>query len=109
MHTSFARELRKSSTEAEKMLWRRLRLRQIGGYKFRRQQPVGAYIVDFVCFEKKLIVELDGGQHAERVSYDGERTAWLESQGFNVLRFWNHEVLGQIEAVKSVIYRALME
>lgn len=103
MHTAQARRLRKNPTEAERILWRQLRLRQIEGYKFRRQQPVGQYIVDFVCFEHRLVIELDGGQHSEQVAYDTERTAWLQTQGFRVLRFWNHEVLRDAEAVTRVI------
>ncbi len=102
-----ARELRKNPTEAEQVLWRHLRMRQLGGFKFRRQQPLGPYIVDFVSFEKALIIELDGGQHSEQVAYDSERTAWLATQGFRVLRFWNDQVLKQIEAVKEVISEAL--
>ncbi len=107
MNTTKARELMKNPTEAERMLWNHLRLRQFGGHKFRRQQPLGPYIVDFVCLEKKLIVEVDGGQHSEQVAYDKERSAWLEAQGFRVLRFWNHEVLKEIEVVKEVIAEAL--
>lgn len=105
-----ARELRKNPTEAEKVLWRHLRLRQIVGQKFRRQQPIGPYIVDFVCNEKKLIVEIDGGQHAEPSVYDHDvkRTAWLETQGFHVLRFWNHQVLKETDAVKEVISNSLL-
>ena len=102
-----ARELRKNPTEAERKLWKHLRLHQIGGYKFRRQQPLGQYILDFVCLEKRLIVELDGGQHSEQIVYDSERTEWLEAQGFRVLRFWNNEVLKEIEVVKEVIAEAL--
>jgi very-short-patch-repair endonuclease len=98
-----ARELRKNLTEAELTLWKHLRLRQFGGYKFRRQQPIGKYIVDFVCLEKRLIIEVDGGQHSEQVSYDLERSAWLEEQGFRVLRFWDNQVLKETEAVKEVI------
>lgn len=94
-------------TEAERALWRHLRLRQVGGAKFRRQQPIGPYILDFVCFEKKLVIEVDGGQHSEQGAYDGERSAWLEAEGFRVLRFWNHDVLGQIEAVAEAIMEAL--
>ena len=75
------RELRKNSTEAEGLLWKNLRLRQIEGYKFRRQQPIGEYIVDFVCFERRLIVGVDGGQHAEKIAYDSKRDEWLKSQG----------------------------
>jgi very-short-patch-repair endonuclease len=104
-----ARELRKHMTEVERTLWRHLRLRQFGGFKFRRQHPIGQYIVDFVCLEKRLIVEVDGGQHSEQVRYDTERTAWLESQGFSLLRFWNNQVLEETEAVKEVIMGALVE
>jgi very-short-patch-repair endonuclease len=82
-------------------------MRQVDGLKFRRQHPLGSYIVDFVCLEKRLIVELDGGQHAEQVNSDTERTAWLEAHGFRVLRFWNHDVLRDTEAVKEVISKAL--
>ncbi len=109
MTKAHARTLRKNPTDAELELWKHLRLRQLEGNKFRRQQPLGQYIVDFVCFEKKLIVELDGGQHAELVVSDAERTAWLESQGFRVLRFWNHHVFGDIEAIKEVIREALLQ
>ena len=109
MSTLRARQLRSHPTEVETKLWRHLRLRQIGGYKFRRQQPLGSYIVDFICLEKKLVVELDGGQHAARISEDAQRTTWLESQGFHVLRFWNHQVLGEMETVKAVIYQTLLD
>jgi very-short-patch-repair endonuclease len=102
-----ARELRNNPTEAERLLWRHLRLRQIGGYKFRRQQPVGRYIVDFVCLEKRLIVELDGGQHQKQASYDARRSAWLQAQGFHILRFWDHEVLKHVEAVRDAIWEAV--
>ena len=102
-----ARELRRNPTEAERRLWKHLRLRQIGGYKFRRQQSLGPYIVDFVCLGKRVVVEVDGGQHSEQIAYDTERSAWLEAQGFRVLRFWNHEVLKEIEVVKEVIAEAL--
>ena len=101
------RELRKNLTDAEKRLWRHIRNRQLLGCKFRRQAPIGKYIVDFVCFEKRVIIELDGGQHALRQEDDHHRTAWLESQGFTVIRFWNHDVLREVEAVKEVIVRSL--
>ena len=107
MNKGRARELRKNLTEAEHMLWRNLRLRQLGGCKFRRQQPIGKYIVDFVCFEKRLIVEVDRGQHSENINYDSERDAWLEKQGFSVLRFWDNQVLKEMEAVEEVIVGAL--
>ena len=82
-------------------------MRQINGYKFRRQQPIGHYVVDFVSFERRLIIELDGGQHAQHVAYDSKRTAWLESQGYQVLRFWNNQVLKEMEPVKAVILQSL--
>ncbi|MGH7887599.1 MAG: endonuclease domain-containing protein [Candidatus Binatia bacterium] len=102
-----ARALRRNPTDAEKFLWRGLRFWQIDGYKFRRQQPLGRYIVDFICFEKKLIIEIDGGQHAEQVKYDAERDAWLCAQGFSVLRFWNNDVLQNINGVKESILSKL--
>ena len=83
-------------------------MKQMAGNRFRRQQSIGPYIVDFVCLEKKFVIELDGGQHAERTVYDAERTAWLESQGFRVLRFWNNQVLEEIETAKEVIWKELM-
>ncbi len=94
-----ARALRGGMTDAEQRLWRELRGRRFAGLKFRRQKPLGRYIVDFVCLERGLIVELDGGQHAEQVVYDRQRDAWLNSQGFVVLRFWNHDVLQQTDTV----------
>jgi len=102
-----ARELRKNLTEAERTLWKYLRLRQFDGNKFRRQQPIGKYIVDFVCFEKKLIVEVDGGQHNEQVIYDSERNEWLKKQGFRILRFWNNQILKEIDGVEGSIMEAL--
>jgi very-short-patch-repair endonuclease len=107
--TASAREMRKNFTDAELKLWKRLRNRLTYSEKFRRQQPIGKYIVDFVCLEKKLIVEVDGGQHGEQIAYDNERTAWLESEGYRVLRFWNIEVLEDVEIVLDVIVRALDE
>ena len=103
---TMARTLRKKFTDAEQKLWKHLRGRQIGGEKFRRQQPLGKYVVDFVCLEKKLIVKVDGGQHAAS-EYDKERTLWLESEGFRVIRFWNNEVPGDIGIVLDVIYREM--
>jgi adenine-specific DNA-methyltransferase len=82
-------------------------MRQVNGYKFRRQRPVGPYIVDFVCLEKKLIVELDGGQHADQKRYDARRDSWLMCHGYDVLRFWNHDVLTNTDSVVEVIFRAL--
>ena len=102
-----ARQLRSQSTDAERLLWAWLR-RRAAGPKFRRQQPIGSYIVDFVSFESRLIVEVDGGQHALDTAYDSARTAWLESQGYRVLRFWDNEVLKEIDAVADAIWQALV-
>jgi very-short-patch-repair endonuclease len=102
-----AQELRKSSTDAESRLWLRLKNRNLGGFKFRRQHPIPPYIVDFVCLERKLIVELDGGQHAGQIDRDAERTAYLESRGFRVIRYWNNDTLTQTEIVLDDILRQL--
>ena len=102
-----ARQLRAAMTDAERRLWQSLRLRQFNGYKFRRQHPLGSYVVDFVCVEAKLVVEVDGGQHSERQDYDTSRTEWLRQRGFRVVRFWNHEVMTDIDAVQAVIWEAL--
>lgn len=105
--TGLARSLRKRPTEAEKLLWRYLSGKQLQGLKFRRQEPIGDYIVDFVCFSKRLIIEVDGGQHAIEREKDITRDEWLLSQGFKVLRFWNNEVLRNLEGVSDVILREL--
>ena len=102
-----ARELRNNPTYAERVLWGHLRFWQLDGYKFRRQQPLGRYIVDFVCLEKRVIVELDGGQHAQQAYLDAERDRWLRDEGFTILRFWNHDVLKDVGAVKELIYKTL--
>jgi very-short-patch-repair endonuclease len=88
-----ARQLRRNPTDVERSLWQRLRFWQVDHCKFRRQQPLGNYIVDFVCLQKKLIVELDGGQHGDETNYDTQRDTWLRHQGFTILRFWNNDVL----------------
>ncbi|NOX92703.1 MAG: endonuclease domain-containing protein [Gammaproteobacteria bacterium] len=106
---NLARNLRQLSTDAEHRLWQQLRNRQACGAKFRRQHPVPPYIVDFVCLEKKLVIEADGEQHIEQQTYDEKRTAFLEARGFQVLRFWNNEILTQTEDVLDVIFRALNE
>ena len=103
----FARELRRNQTETERLVWHHFRSRRFGKFKFRRQVTIGDYIVDFVCFDKRLIVELDGGQHSLRREYDAHRTAWLEAQGFRVVRYWNHDVLRDWETVAEAIWRAL--
>jgi len=107
MNTRNARELRKNLTDAERRLWQQLKRRQIATVKFRRQQPMGPFIADFVCFERRVIVEVDGGQHAEHVPCDEQRTCWLEAQGYSVLRFWNNDVLANTEAVVQAILDAV--
>ena len=107
MNTKSARELRNNLTDAERRLWQKLKRRQIATVTFRRQQPIGAFIVDFVCFERRVIVEVDGGQHSEQVPYDEQRTRWLEAQGYLVLRFWNNDVLANTEAVAQAILDAV--
>lgn len=94
-------------TDAEQKLWRGLRLEQLGGFRFRRQYPVGSFVADFACVEARLIIEVDGGQHAEHVAEDASRTAYLESKGFRVLRFWNDQVLKETELVLEEILRVL--
>lgn len=102
-----ARQMRKELTDAERKLWAHLRRRQIEGHKFRRQHPIGPYIVDFVCLERRLIIEVDGSQHRQRVSLDARRDAWLASVGFRVLRFWDNQVLSEMAAVMEAIAEAL--
>lgn len=102
-----AKALRMQQTEAEKMLWRHLRNRQLESCKVRRQHPIGKYIVDLVCIEKRLIIEIDGGQHMEQTEYDAVRSAFLEAQGYSVLRFWNNDVLNRMNEVLGVICAAL--
>lgn len=100
--TTFAKKLRHDATDAEKLLWRHVRAHRLDGRKFKRQEAIGSYIVDFVYYEAKLAVELDGGQHFESAS-DKQRDSWLASQGFQVLRFWDNEVLTNIEGVLETI------
>jgi very-short-patch-repair endonuclease len=105
--TERARNLRQASTEAERKLWSLVRNRKIAGCKFRRQVPIDNYFADFACLGARLIVELDGGQHAEQVAYDATRTQHLESCGWTVLRFWNRQVLDNPEGVAMAIRSAL--
>ena len=102
-----ARHLRANMTDTERLLWRHLRMRQIQDFKFRRQAPIGHYIVDFVSLEAKLIIEVDGGHHARQVAKDSLRTSWLNSQGFKVLRFWDMEVLKETGSVLEAIWKEL--
>jgi len=98
---NLGRELRRQGTHAERVLWLKLRNKQLAGIKFRRQQPLGDYIVDFISFDKKIIVEIDGGQHNEELiaGQDEIRTAWLIGQGFRVIRFWNNDVIDNLDGV----------
>ncbi len=101
-----ARELRRASTEAEKRLWRALRVK-LAQFKWRRQMPIGPYFVDFACFAEKLIIELDGGQHADAAGYDEARSRIIEAQGYRVLRFWNNDVLSNTNGVLERIMQEL--
>ena len=104
-----ARTLRRQSSDAERLLWQHLRARRRMGYKFRRQVVIQAYIVDFVCLESRLVIEANGGQHSNQVGYDARRTIRLEDMGYRVIRFWNQEVLGELEGVLEQIRAALIE
>ena len=103
--TPVARNLRNNLTDAEKRLWKHLRFKQFEGLRFRRQQPLGPYIVDFVNFDKRIVIEVDGGQHDENPQGDIERDNWLRAQHFEVLRFWNNDVIRNMEGVLEIIRR----
>jgi very-short-patch-repair endonuclease len=103
-----ARRLRGNATDAERALWRRLRSRSLGGHKFVRQEPVGPYTVDFICREARLVIEVDGGQHADN-QHDVVRDKWLASHNYRVLRFWNNDVLGNVAGVLETIATALAD
>jgi very-short-patch-repair endonuclease len=103
------RALRNNMSDAEQALWHLLRYRQVSGLKFRRQHPFGDYILDFVCIGKKLVVEVDGGQHGRQAGYDENRTKELQAASFRVLRFWNNEVLEEIESVREKIWIVVQE
>jgi len=104
--STIARTLRRDATEAEKRVWRTLRAHQVGA-KFRRQQPIESYVVDFVSFEHRLVIEIDGGQHSDADEYEEKRTRCLEANGFRILRFWNNEVMQNLEGVLERIIAAL--
>lgn len=104
-----ARTLRRENSDAESVLCRELQARRLMGYKFRRQMVITPYIVDFVCLEAGLIIEADGGQHSRQAVYDARRTALLEALGYRVMRYWNHEILRELETVLEKIRTALME
>ena len=109
MVSKIARYLRKHPTEAERKLWSYLRRKQLHGSRFRRQRPIGPYIVDFVCLERSLIIEVDGGQHAEQIAKDEARARFLEQEGFRVMRFWNNDVLANIDGVLQAISHDLQK
>ena len=102
----FARRLRRDMTDAERLLWRHLRQRQLDGHRFRRQHPIGRFVVDFVCLEQHLVIEVDGGQHADS-TFDDRRSRFLAQEGFCVVNFWNHDVLCNIEGVVASILQSL--
>ncbi|MEO8365369.1 MAG: DUF559 domain-containing protein [Pseudoxanthomonas sp.] len=103
-----ARELRRGMTLAERRLWNILRLRRLDGFRFRRQCPIGPYIADFACVEARLVAEVDGGQHMDCTT-DGSRDAFLRRKGFHVLRFWNNELMANLEGVRALIAQRLAE
>ncbi len=109
MSIARARRLRKQMTDAEKRLWSHLRRDGLDGNHFRRQKPVGPFVADFVCVARRLVIEVDGGQHAEHAGADARRTAFLERRGYRVVRFWNNEVLANTEGVLETIRIALNE
>lgn len=104
-----ARDLRVHPTAAERALWQSLRHRQFAGHKFRRQVPLGDYIVDFASLDARLVIEVDGGQHIEQHEQDAARDAWLRDQGFRVLRFWDSQALTAIDEVNEAIWQALTQ
>lgn len=107
LKSGLQRRLRNTMTDAELRIWQCLRRRQMDGFKFRRQHPFDDYVLDFVCLEAMLVIEVDGGQHGDNAARDMIRTAALEKAGFKVIRFWNNEVLHGIEVVKESIWEAL--
>jgi very-short-patch-repair endonuclease len=106
MSLKYAKKLRSNMTDAEQRLWYRLRGHRFDNVKFKRQVPIGPYIVDFACLNRNLILEIDGGQHADN-ERDRRRDQWLQAQGFHVLRFWNNDVLKQTNSVLEMIAQAL--
>lgn len=102
-----AKNLRKNQTDAEQKLWQYIRANRFYGLKFKRQQPIGKYIVDFVCFEHKFIIELDGSQHFDNITYDNDRTKFLSSLGYKVIRIWNNEIFNNIDRVLEYIKNSL--
>ena len=106
---SRSRALRRDSTKAESLLWQHLRSRRLLGCKFRRQVPIGNYIVDFLCEDPPIIIELDGGQHMEQENYDEARSTWLKANGFLVLRFWNNDIAENMEGVLESLFSTIQK
>ncbi|WP_375206371.1 endonuclease domain-containing protein [Hyphococcus sp.] len=102
-----ARYLRRNQTDAERRLWSALRRKGLGGWRFRRQHPLGGYVVDFICLERKLVIELDGERHSFNRAFDERRDAWIKSRGYGVLRFWNHDVYNNLDGVVETILENL--
>ncbi|MGF1627351.1 MAG: endonuclease domain-containing protein [Alphaproteobacteria bacterium] len=102
-----ARALRRALTQAEKRLWLHLRGRRLAGFRFSKQAPIGRYVADFVCLSERLVVEVDGGGHTRKARSDQARDRWLEASGYRIVRFWNNDVLGNIDGVLTVILSAL--
>ena len=105
--TARARSLRSNMTDVERRLWMALKGKQIAGYRFRRQHPIDTYIVDFACVERMLVIELDGSQHQNQEAYDEDRSRYLNQQGWQIVRFWNNEVLENLDGVLEVIVEKL--
>ena len=107
----FAKRLRRDATQAEQILWQQLRNRRLAGLKFRRQMPIGPYVVDFICLEQGLVIEVDGSQHEKLANqmHDEARTAYLNQQGFRVIRVWNNDVLGRLNSVLDFILFSLRQ
>ena len=101
--TTRARSLRSAMTDAERLLWYAIRGKQLNNHRFRRQHPIGNYIVDFACLKQNIVIELDGGQHQDQFEYDERRSAYLQAHGWQVLRFWNNDVLNNLDGVLAVI------
>ncbi len=107
IRTARARSLRSNMTDVERRLWTALKGKQIAGCRFRRQHPIGAYVADFACIDRMLVIELDGGQHQDQEAYDEDRSRFLKQQGWQVVRFWNNEVLENLDGVLEAILKKL--